>query len=39
MTAEEQRDQEFYRELWRALIIVVRAMMRRWGFKPPHFDE
>lgn len=39
MTVEEQRDLEFHRELWRALIIVVRACMRRWGFKPPRLDD
>jgi len=26
---------EFRTELWRALIIVVRACMKRWGMKPP----
>jgi hypothetical protein len=28
-------DEEFHTELWRALIIAVRAFMKRYGFKPP----
>lgn len=28
-------DEEYYRELWRGLIIIVRAFMKRHGFKPP----
>jgi hypothetical protein len=31
-------DHEFHAELWRALIIVVRAFIRKYGFKPPTFD-
>jgi hypothetical protein len=32
-------DREFWVEIWRALIIVVRAFMKRHGFKPPTFDD
>jgi hypothetical protein len=31
-------DQEFRTEIWRALITVLRAMIKRYGFKPPTFD-
>ncbi len=31
-------DREFRAELWRALIIVLRAMIKRYGFRPPQFD-
>lgn len=31
----EQQDAEFHRELWRALIIVLRAFVKRYGFKFP----
>lgn len=31
-------DEEFRKELWRALITVVRAFIRRYGFKPPTFE-
>jgi hypothetical protein len=30
---------EFRKELWRALITIVRAFIRRYGFKPPVFDD
>jgi hypothetical protein len=32
-------DREYRTELWRALIIVLRAMMKRYGFKPPRLDD
>lgn len=28
-------DDEYRRELWRALIIVMKAMVRRYGFRLP----
>jgi hypothetical protein len=28
-------DEEFRTELWRALVICVRAFIKRYGFKPP----
>jgi hypothetical protein len=31
-------DREFWVEIWRALIIVMRAMAKKFGFKPPQFD-
>lgn len=31
-------DHEFRSELWRALIIVLRALIRKYGFKPPTFE-
>jgi hypothetical protein len=31
-------DREFRAEIWRALIIVLRAMIKRYGFRPPQFD-
>lgn len=32
-------DHAFRSELWRALIIVVRAMIRRYGFRPPDLGD
>lgn len=32
-------DQQFRTELWRALVIVMRALVKRYGFKPPRFDD
>lgn len=37
MTTDEQ-DKAFRAELWRALVIVLRAMIRRYGFRPPALD-
>jgi len=31
-------DNDFHREIWRAIVIVLRAFIRRYGFKPPTFD-
>jgi hypothetical protein len=31
-------DEEFRKEIWRALVIVLRAMVKRFGFRPPQFD-
>ena len=31
-------DREFYTELWRALVIVLRAFVKKFGFSPPTFD-
>lgn len=32
-------DKELIQELWRALIIVLRAMVKRYGFQPPKFND
>lgn len=32
-------DREFVTELWRALVIVLRAFIKRYGFTPPRFDD
>jgi hypothetical protein len=32
-------DDEFRRELWRALVTILKAFIKRYGFKPPHFDD
>jgi hypothetical protein len=32
-------DEDFYREIWRALVILLRAMVKKFGFKPPAFDD
>lgn len=32
-------DEEFRRELWRALVICLRAFVKRYGFRPPAFDD
>lgn len=37
-TTKTMSDHEFRAELWRALIIVLRAMIKRYGFRPPQFD-
>lgn len=29
-------DTEFRAQLWRALLIVMRAMIKRYGFRLPH---
>lgn len=29
-------DEEFRRELWRALIILMKAMVKKYGFRLPH---
>ena len=33
--SQTMSDHEFHAELWRALIIVLRAMIRRYHFRPP----
>ena len=30
-------DEEFRREIWRALVTVMRALIKRYGFRPPEF--
>lgn len=37
-TRPTMTDHEFRAELWRALIIVVRACMKKYGFRPPTFE-
>lgn len=31
-------DTQFRAEIWRALIIVVYAFVKRYGFRPPRID-
>jgi hypothetical protein len=32
-------DEEFRAEIWRALVTILRALVKRYGFKPPKFDD
>lgn len=32
-------DEQFRAELWRALVTVLKAFIKRYGFRPPRFDD